>query len=51
VKGATELVLARSDESLSPREAARAYALARGADFAFAPDDPELKQHRKFYLV
>ncbi|CAN2235810.1 zinc-binding dehydrogenase [Candidatus Planktophila dulcis] len=32
--------------AIDPREDARANALARGADFAFAPDDPEIKQHR-----
>jgi 2-desacetyl-2-hydroxyethyl bacteriochlorophyllide A dehydrogenase len=32
--------------AIDPREDARAHALARGADFAFAPDDPELKKHR-----
>jgi D-arabinose 1-dehydrogenase-like Zn-dependent alcohol dehydrogenase len=32
--------------AIDPREDARANALARGADFAFAPDDPEIKSHR-----
>ena len=32
--------------AIDPRADARANALARGADFAFAPDDPELKKHR-----
>ena len=32
--------------AIDPREDARANALARGAHFAFAPDDPELKKHR-----
>ena len=32
--------------AIDPREDARANALARGADFAFAPDDAELKKHR-----
>ena len=32
--------------AIDPREDARANALARGADFAFAPDDPDLKKHR-----
>jgi len=32
--------------AIDPREDARANALARGADFAFAPDDPALKEHR-----
>jgi len=32
--------------AIDPREDARANALARGADFAFAPDDPEIKNHR-----
>jgi D-arabinose 1-dehydrogenase-like Zn-dependent alcohol dehydrogenase len=32
--------------AIDPREDARANALARGADFAFAPDDVEVKKHR-----
>jgi 2-desacetyl-2-hydroxyethyl bacteriochlorophyllide A dehydrogenase len=32
--------------AIDPREDARASALARGADFDFAPDDPEIKKHR-----
>ena len=32
--------------AIDPRADAREHALARGADFAFAPDDPELKKHR-----
>ena len=32
--------------AIDPREDARTNALARGADFAFAPDDPEIKSHR-----
>ena len=32
--------------AIDPREDARANALERGADFAFAPDDVELKKHR-----
>jgi D-arabinose 1-dehydrogenase-like Zn-dependent alcohol dehydrogenase len=32
--------------AIDPRKDARANALARGADFAFAPDDVELKKHR-----
>jgi 2-desacetyl-2-hydroxyethyl bacteriochlorophyllide A dehydrogenase len=32
--------------AIDPRADARANALARGADFAFAPDDPEIKSHR-----
>ena len=32
--------------AIDPRADARAHALARGADFAFAPDDPEIKKHR-----
>jgi D-arabinose 1-dehydrogenase-like Zn-dependent alcohol dehydrogenase len=32
--------------AIDPREDARANALARGADFAFAPDDLEIKNHR-----
>jgi D-arabinose 1-dehydrogenase-like Zn-dependent alcohol dehydrogenase len=32
--------------AIDPRDDARTNALARGADFAFAPDDPEIKYHR-----
>ena len=32
--------------AIDPREDARNNALARGADYAFAPDDPEIKNHR-----
>jgi D-arabinose 1-dehydrogenase-like Zn-dependent alcohol dehydrogenase len=32
--------------AIDPREDARANALARGADLAFAPDDLEIKKHR-----
>jgi len=32
--------------AIDPREDARANALERGADFAFAPDDAQLKKHR-----
>ena len=32
--------------AIDPRADARANALTRGADFAFAPDDPEIKNHR-----
>ena len=32
--------------AIDPREDARTNALARGANFAFAPDDPEIKKHR-----
>lgn len=32
--------------AIDPREDARANALERGADFAFAPDDVEIKKHR-----
>ncbi|MDA2963148.1 MAG: zinc-binding dehydrogenase [Actinomycetota bacterium] len=32
--------------AIDPRKDARANALARGAEFAYAPDDPELKKHR-----
>ena len=32
--------------AIDPREDARANALERGADFAFAPDDLEIKKHR-----
>jgi D-arabinose 1-dehydrogenase-like Zn-dependent alcohol dehydrogenase len=31
--------------AIDPREDARVHALERGADFAFAPDDPSLKEH------
>ena len=37
--------------AIDPREDARANALARGADLAFAPDDPELKQHRGLHAA
>lgn len=37
--------------AIDPREDARANALARGADFAFAPDDGELKKHRGLSAV
>ena len=37
--------------AIDPREDARANAIARGADFAFAPDDPELKQHRGLHAA
>jgi D-arabinose 1-dehydrogenase-like Zn-dependent alcohol dehydrogenase len=37
--------------AIDPREDARANALARGADFAFAPDDPELKNHRGLHAA
>ena len=37
--------------AVDPREDARANALARGADFAFAPDDAELKKHRGLNVV
>ena len=37
--------------AIDPREDARANALARGADFAFAPDDGELKKHRGLNAV
>lgn len=37
--------------AIDPREDARANALARGADFAFAPDDAELKKHRGLSAV
>ena len=32
--------------AIDPRAAARENALARGAHFAFAPDDPEIQKHR-----
>lgn len=37
--------------AIDPREDSRANALARGADFAFAPDDPELKKHRGLHAA
>jgi threonine dehydrogenase-like Zn-dependent dehydrogenase len=37
--------------AIDPREDARANALARGADCAFAPDDGELKKHRGLNAV
>ena len=37
--------------AIDPREDARINALARGADFAFAPDDPELKNHRGLHAA
>jgi D-arabinose 1-dehydrogenase-like Zn-dependent alcohol dehydrogenase len=37
--------------AIDPREDARANAIARGADFAFAPDDPELKKHRGLHAA
>ena len=37
--------------AIDPRADARANAIARGADFAFAPDDPELKAHRGLHAA
>ena len=37
--------------AIDPREDARANALARGADYAFAPDDVELKKHRGLHAA
>lgn len=37
--------------AIDPREDARANALARGADFAFAPEDPALKAHRGLHAA
>ena len=37
--------------AIDPREDARANALALGADFAFAPDDPQLKNHRGLHAA
>ena len=37
--------------AIDPREDARANAIARGADFAFAPDDPEIKKHRGLHAA
>ena len=41
-----KIVGCRKVIAIDPREDARANALARGADFAFAPDDLEIKKHR-----
>ncbi len=37
--------------AIDPREDARANALARGADYAFAPDDSRLKEHRGLHAA
>jgi 2-desacetyl-2-hydroxyethyl bacteriochlorophyllide A dehydrogenase len=37
--------------AIDPRQDARVNALARGADFALAPDDPELKNHRGLHVA
>lgn len=37
--------------AIDPREDARANALSRGADFAFSPDDPEIKAHRGLHAA
>jgi D-arabinose 1-dehydrogenase-like Zn-dependent alcohol dehydrogenase len=37
--------------AIDPRQDARANALARGADFAYAPDDVEIKKHRGLNAV
>ena len=37
--------------AIDPRENARANALARGADFAFAPEDPAIKNHRGLHVA
>ena len=37
--------------AIDPRADARANAIARGADFAFTPDDPELKNHRGLHAA
>ena len=44
-------ILGASVIAIDPREDARSNALARGADFAFAPDDVELKKHRGLNAV
>ena len=44
-------IIGASVIAIDPREDARANALARGADFAFAPDDVELKKHRGLNVV
>ena len=44
-------IIGASVVAIDPREDARANALARGADFAFAPDDVELKKHRGLNAV
>jgi len=37
--------------AIDPRENARANALARGADFTFAPEDPAIKNHRGLHVA
>ena len=44
-------IIGASVIAIDPREDARANALERGADFAFAPDDAELKKHRGLNAV
>ena len=44
-------IIGASVIAIDPREDARANALARGADFAFAPDDGELKKHRGLHAA
>ena len=44
-------IIGASVIAIDPREDARSNALARGADFAFAPDDAELKKHRGLNAV
>jgi 2-desacetyl-2-hydroxyethyl bacteriochlorophyllide A dehydrogenase len=44
-------IIGASVIAIDPRQDARANALARGADFAFAPDDGELKKHRGLNAV
>ena len=44
-------IIGASVIAIDPREDARANALARGADFAYAPDDVEIKKHRGLNAV
>ena len=44
-------IIGASVIAIDPRQDARANALARGADFAYAPDDAELKKHRGLNAV
>ena len=44
-------IIGASVIAIDPREDARANALARGADFAYAPNDAEFKKHRGLNAV
>ena len=44
-------IIGASVIAIDPREDARANALARGADFVYAPDDVEIKKHRGLNAV